>query len=72
MEQIDFDSQFWLDINDRRNIWYFYYFACKNILGFLQSFTAAAIIPDCAEYNPTRIQAPTEYFSRKVIYDIDI
>lgn len=72
MEYIDFDSQFWLDINDRRNIWHFDYFACKNIFGFLQSFTAVAKISDCAEYNPMKIQAPTEYFSRRVIYDIDI
>ena len=39
MEYIDFDSQFWLNTDDRRNIWHFNYFACKNILGFLQSFS---------------------------------
>lgn len=72
MEYMDFDSQFWLDINDRRNIWHFNYFAAKNIRGFLQSFAAVAKIPDHAEYNPGKIQAPTEYFSRKDIYEIDI
>ena len=34
MEYIDFDSQFWLDINDRRNIWHYDYFACKIFSDF--------------------------------------
>lgn len=72
MEYIDFDSQFWLNTDDRRNIWHFNYFACKNIFGFLRSFTAVAKIPEYAQYNPGKIQSPTEYFSRKDIYDIDI
>ena len=70
MEYMDLDSQFWLDINDRRNIWHFNYFACKNILGFLQSFTAVAKILDCVQYNPGKIQAPTEYISQKSFCDI--
>lgn len=72
MEYIDFDSQFWLNTNDRRNIRHFNYFACKNILGFLQSFTAVAEISDCAQYNPGKIQAPAEYFSHNAFYDIGI
>lgn len=72
MEYIDFDSQFWLNTDDRRNIWHFNYFACKNIFGFLRSFTAVAKIPEYAQYNPGKIWSPTEYFSRKDIYDIDI
>ena len=59
---MDFDSQFWLNTDDRRNIWRFNYFASKNIFGFLQSFTAVAKIPECARYNPRKIQSPTEYF----------
>lgn len=68
---MDFDGQFWLDINDRRNIWHFYYFAAKNILGFLQSFNTVADIPPTTFYNPVKNQVPTEYFSRKDINDID-
>lgn len=71
MEYIDSDSQFWLDINDRRNIWHFYYFAAKNIRGFLQSFSAVAKIPDDGKFNPAKIQAPIEYFSQKDIYGIN-
>ncbi len=37
MEDMYLDSRFWLDMNDRRNIWYFDYFAAKNILGFLRT-----------------------------------
>lgn len=72
MEYIDFDSQFWLDINDHRNIWHFNYFTAKNILGFLQNFSSVANIPDHAESIPTKIQTPTEYFSREDIHDINI
>lgn len=71
MEDIDFYSQFWLNVDDRRNIWHFYYFAAKNLLGFLQSFNAVADLPQTAQYNPLKNQVPTEYFSRKDIYDID-
>ena len=71
MEDMYFDSRFWLDVNDRRNIWYFDYFAAKNILGFLQCFAAVADMPECAQCNPAKIQAPTEYFSRENIFQID-
>lgn len=72
MECMDFDGQFWLDINDRRNIWHFNYFAVKNIRGFLQNFSAIANMPDHAELILTKIQRPTEYFCRKDIFDINI
>lgn len=51
MNDVDFDSQFWLDVNDRRNVWHFYYFAAKNIMGFLQSFTWVANIPKRVKLN---------------------
>lgn len=53
------DSQFWLNIEDRRNIWYFNYFVAKNLHGFLSNFVKIADFSKVNE-NILKIQPPSE------------
>lgn len=72
MNDVDFDSQFWLDVNDRRNVWHFYYFVAKNIMGHLQSFTWVANIPKRVKLNPLKNHTPAECFSLDCVCDVNL
>lgn len=64
------DNQFWLNTDDRRNIWHFFYFVAKNLHGFLDNFSVVANLNEDISFNPFIIQTPAETNSKSTLRKI--
>lgn len=60
------DVQFWLDPDDHRNIWHFYYFVAKNLHGFLCNFMAISDMPEHSKLS-LRMQPPCMTLGRDTL-----